>query len=57
MKQKTIVLVPFPFSDQTGSKVRPALILSNNSFNKMSQDVLACAITSNITHSKYNFNY
>jgi len=45
LKQRNIVLVPFPFSDQSGTKVRPALILSNTTFNATSQDVIICAIT------------
>jgi len=54
MKQRNIVLVPFPFSDQSGNKVRPALILSNNEFNNKSEDVVVCGITSNIKNSKYS---
>lgn len=30
MRQGKIILVPFPFSDLSASKIRPALILSNN---------------------------
>jgi len=29
-KKGAIVLIPFPFTDLSGSKVRPALIVSNN---------------------------
>jgi len=32
--QGDIVLLPFPYSDLTGSKQRPALIISNEKFNK-----------------------
>lgn len=46
--QRDIVLVPFPYSDLTGSKQRPALIISNNKLNK-SEDRLCCLITSNLT--------
>jgi len=44
--QKDIVLIPFPYSDLTGSKQRPALILSNERINKTS-DRICCLITSN----------
>lgn len=54
MKQRDIVLVPFPFSDQSGQKVRPALVLSNNTFNQSSHDVLVCAITTTLKPSKYS---
>ncbi|SRR5258707_12938910 len=39
-----IVIVPFPFSDLTSSKKRPALILASSS----PEDVILCQITSNI---------
>lgn len=32
--QWDIVLIPFPFSDLTGQKQRPALIISNERFNE-----------------------
>ncbi|MFH0927615.1 MAG: type II toxin-antitoxin system PemK/MazF family toxin [Candidatus Micrarchaeota archaeon] len=44
--RRDIVLVPFPFSDQSGSKRRPALIVSSDKFNAKSEDVVALAITS-----------
>ena len=42
-----IVLLPFPFSDLSGSKMRPALILSPEQFNYSGQDIICCALTSN----------
>lgn len=48
IKQKDICLVPFPFSDFSKNKVRPVLILSNDDYNKSSQDVIICAITRNV---------
>jgi len=47
-EQREIVLIPFPYSDLTGSKLRPALIISNNKLNK-TEDRLCCLITSNPT--------
>ncbi len=44
--QKDIVLVPFPYSDLTNLKQRPALIISNNVINKK-EDRICCLITSN----------
>lgn len=51
--QKSIVLVQFPYSDQSGKKVRPALILSNASFNAH-EDVIICALTSSIRKRPYS---
>ena len=44
--QREIVLVPFPYSDLTASKQRPALIISNSKVNR-SEDRICCLITSN----------
>ena len=44
-KQRDIVLIPFPYSDLTGSKQRPALIISND--NLKGDDKICCLITSN----------
>ncbi len=48
LKSKEIILLPFPFSDQSGTKKRPALIISNDKFNSTSEELIVCAITSNI---------
>ena len=43
--QKDIVLIPFPYTDLTGTKQRPALIISNDIINK-TQDRVCCLVTS-----------
>lgn len=43
-----IVLVPFPFTDLTSSKKRPALVISPDSFNSRQQDLILAAITSHL---------
>jgi mRNA-degrading endonuclease toxin of MazEF toxin-antitoxin module len=40
-----VVLVPFPFRDQTAAKVRPALVVSGVGYNA-SGNVIVAAITS-----------
>lgn len=47
-KQQDIILVDFGFSEETGSKKRPALIISSNNYHKNRQEVIIAAITSNI---------
>jgi len=42
--QKDIVLIPFPYSDLSVSKKRPALIISNEKINRM-QDRICCLVT------------
>ena len=45
-KKGDVVLVPFPFSDQTSNKKRPAVIVSANLYNNASSDIVIMAITS-----------
>lgn len=45
-KQGEIVLVPFPYSDLSGSKRRPVLVVSNNLYNNSFLDIVVVAITS-----------
>jgi len=45
IEQRDIILVPFPYSDLTGSKRRPALIVSSDEFNEREIDIICCAIT------------
>ncbi len=45
-----IILVPFPFSDFSQTKVRPALIISKD--NQKGQTVIICFITSNPRQDK-----
>jgi len=46
MNQQDIVWVSVPFSDFIENKMRPALVISNNEYNRKNQDVIICAITS-----------
>ena len=43
-----IVLVPFPFTDLSTIKQRPALIVSSTRFNVAQEDAIFVAITSNV---------
>jgi len=45
-----IILVPFPFTDMSKSKLRPVLVISNTSHNKKSSDFVCCGITSNLNN-------
>ena len=44
-EQGDIVLIPFPYSDLTGAKRRPAMIVSNS--NLKGEDKICCLVTSN----------
>lgn len=44
-----ILLVSFPFTDQTSSKKIPAIIISSNTYNQQKLDLIIMAITNQIT--------
>ncbi len=51
--QRDILLMPFPYSDLSGKKVCPVIVVSNDTFNSSSQDLIVCGITSNISKDYY----
>ncbi len=43
-----IVLLPFPFTNQTASKKRPAVVVSSRAYNLAKPDVVVMAVTSQL---------
>ena len=43
-----IVLVPFPFTDQTGIKKRPAVVVSSDAYHRKRIDVVVMALSSQV---------
>ena len=43
-----VVLVSFVFSDESGKKLRPAVVISSTAYNRSRQEVVVAAITSNV---------
>ena len=43
-----IILVPFPFTDQSAMKKRPAVVLSSAAYNNYRGDLIIMAITSRL---------
>jgi mRNA interferase MazF len=41
-----VILIPFPFTDLTTVKKRPALVISSRTFNQTHDDLIVVAITS-----------
>lgn len=52
--QKEIVLLSYPFSDLTKSKVRPALVISNDNLNKRGEDCIMVPLTTVIKDEPYS---
>ncbi len=53
-QQKEIVLLPYPFSDQGGTKVRPAIIISNDTFNRRCEDCVMVPLTTVIKDEPFS---
>ncbi|MFZ3017439.1 MAG: type II toxin-antitoxin system PemK/MazF family toxin [Gallionella sp.] len=49
-----VILVPFPFTNQTESKKRPAVVISSPVYNSSRPDLLIMAITSQV-HTALDF--
>ncbi len=48
-----IVLVPFPFTNQTTTKKRPAIVVSSSVYNRERADLVLMAVTSQIKSLTY----
>jgi mRNA interferase MazF len=49
----TVVLVPFPFTDQSAVKKRPAVIVSSGGYNRYRPDIVIMAVTSQLRSADY----
>lgn len=56
-KRGDIVLVPFPFTDFSTLKQRPALVISSDAFNRSRDDVILVALTSQTESASKGGNY
>ena len=54
-EQGDIVLVPVPFTDLSSKKRRPVIVVSNNTYNRQSADVIVVAMTSNPSIPFFSF--
>lgn len=52
MKRGNVVLLDYPFSDGSGSKVRPALVVQNDRDNLRLTNTIVVLITKNISRSQ-----
>ena len=52
-----VIPVPFPFSDLSTTKVRPAVVLSSDQYHSTEPDLLLAALTSQVTRATGPFDY
>ena len=53
--QGDIVLVPVPFSDLTAQRRRPAILISNDAYNRRTADMVVVAMAANPQPTEYGF--
>ena len=53
ISQRDIILLNFPFSNLNQSKVRPVIVLSNNRYNKKSNNAIVVPLTSNLKQTDH----
>lgn len=53
MNQRDLVWITFPYSNLEEAKARPALVVSREAYNQEHEDVLICAVTSNLRSEPY----
>lgn len=54
-EQGDIVLIPIPFTDLSSQKRRPVIIVSNDTYNHKTTDIVVVAMTSNPDPVDYSF--
>ncbi len=54
-EQGDILLVPIPFTDLSSQKRRPVIVVSNNTYNQKTTDLVVVAMTSNPVETEYSF--
>ena len=55
LEQGDIVLIPIPFTDLSSQKRRPVVVISNDTYNQKTADIVVVAMTSNPTPADYSF--
>jgi mRNA-degrading endonuclease toxin of MazEF toxin-antitoxin module len=55
-KQGDIIAVHYPLTDKPAkTKLRPAIVISNETSNKLDSDILVCPITTKIRDSEFSY--
>ena len=52
-----VVLVPYPYTDLSDTKTRPAPIISSNAYHSQQPDVILSALTTNILAATDTLDY
>jgi len=55
--QGSILLVPFPYTDQKSAKLRPALLISSENFNATTKDLWLTPISSQESNTPFKVSF
>ena len=55
LRQGDIVLIPVPFTDLSSQRRRPVIVISNDTYNRKTEDIVVVAMTSNPASVEYSF--
>ena len=55
-KQGDILLIPIPFTDLSSRKRRPVIVISNDQYNRKTNDIVVVAMTSNPQVTDYSLS-
>jgi mRNA interferase MazF len=50
-KRGDIIVIDFPYSDGSGSKIRPSLVVQNDADNQRLRNTIVAMITGNVSHA------
>ena len=53
ISQRDVVLLAVPFSEFKESKIRPGIVVSNDSYNKRFEDIIVVPMTTNLNLREY----
>lgn len=57
LQRGDVILVPFPFSDLSATKARPAVIVSSPAYHSSEPDLILAAITSQLSGATSPLDY
>ena len=52
--QREILIIPIPYTDLSSQKKRPVVVISNNQYNDVMEDIIVVAMTSNVEKRDYS---
>lgn len=53
-RQGDVLLIPIPFTDLSSSKKRPVIVISNDQYNSLFEDIIVVAVTSNLASVRFS---